>query len=379
MGRTRPKTRKLKRVVTENTSEPPQAPSIPALLEKAQTLIAQCNYELAERFVGRILEREPRNAEAKEILGIVQLETGELDSAKQTFESLVPPNPDAPNPPPASAYLYLAQLSDEDPQQALQYYQSAVDLLTGQLKGKERAVDPAGINDDDAELKQNIVRALIAMVEIWMDPEYDLCFDPAVEKNCEDLLNLAQQIDPGNTEALQSLASVRMSQQRPEEAKQILEQAWVKWKDLELDDARLPSIPTRLGLVKLFLELELYEPALLVISGVMASDDQEVEAWYLEGWCFFMMTEQAREHDGTFNDVAWEQLAKDSRDCLDTCQMLHLNQDHPDKPILEHVNELIAKLEALGIHASPEGEDDGDEGGEWEDVEGSDDSDVEMS
>ena len=86
----------------------------------------------------------------------------------------MPPSPNAPSPPPASAFLYLAQLSDEDPQVALQYYQSAVDILTGQLKGKERAVDPSGINDDDAELRRSIVRALIGMVEIWMDPSYDL-------------------------------------------------------------------------------------------------------------------------------------------------------------------------------------------------------------
>lgn len=58
--------------------------------------------------------------------------------------------------------------------------------------------------------------------------------DPAAEKTCEDLLNFALQTDPGNTEALQALASVRMSQQRPEDAKACLEQAWAQWKDLDL-------------------------------------------------------------------------------------------------------------------------------------------------
>jgi hypothetical protein len=58
-------------------------------------------------------------------------------------------------------------------------------------------------------------------------------FDPAAENACEGLLNAALQTDPGNAEALQSLASVRMSQQRPEDAKTCLEQAWLHWKDLE--------------------------------------------------------------------------------------------------------------------------------------------------
>ncbi|KAI9060656.1 TPR-like protein [Trametes sanguinea] len=380
MGRTRPKTKKVKQLVTENTAESAAPPSVPALLEKAQELIVQCNYELAGRFAQRVLEREPANIEAKEMLGVVQLETGELEAAKETFSSLIPPHPNAPAVPPPSAHLYLAQLSDDDPQLALKHYQAAVDILSGQLKGKERAVDPVGATDDEADVKRNIVRALIGMVEIWMDPSYDLCFDPAAEKTCEDLMNLALQTDPGNTEALQTLASVRMSQQRPDDAKACLEQAWTQWKDLELDDPRLPPIPSRLSLVKLFLELELYTPALLVLQGIMATDDQEVEAWYLEGWCFFLMAEKAQESGGKLDELTWEELARDARDCLETCQMLHINQEHPDKPLLEHVRELIAKLEALGIQPSPEQEPDGEDE-EWEDVDGSDeeDGDVEMS
>ena len=59
-------------------------------------------------------------------------------------------------------------------------------------------------------------------------------FEPEAEKTCEDLLNLALQTDPENSEALQTLASVRMSQQRPDDAKQVLERAWSVWKDLDL-------------------------------------------------------------------------------------------------------------------------------------------------
>lgn len=94
----------------------------------------------------------------------------------QTFQSLVPPHPNAPQNPPASAHLYLAQLSDDDPHLALGHYQAAVDILQAQLKGKERAVDPVGANEDESEVRRNVVRALIGMVEIWMDPSYDLWY-----------------------------------------------------------------------------------------------------------------------------------------------------------------------------------------------------------
>ncbi|KAJ7158752.1 hypothetical protein C8R46DRAFT_1290825 [Mycena filopes] len=372
MTRTKTKKKSTARVPEPTSTPLSTAPSIPALIEKAQSLIVQCDYELAQRFITRILEQQPSNAQAKEMLGVAQLEMGEIEAAKATFSTLLPPNPDAPNPPPPSAHLYLAQLSEDDPGLALKHYQAAIEILTVQLKGKERAMDSP--KDDEAELKSNIVRALVGQVEIWMDPSYDLCFDPAAPQTCEDLLASALQTDPGNAEALQALASVRMSQERPEEAKQCLEQAWSAWKDLDLDDPKLPPIPTRLALVKLFLELALFPPALLVLHGIMASDDQDVEAWYLEGWCFFLM-------EGKLDDLTWQELATDARDCLATCEVLHTNEGHPDTPLLEHVKELVAKLDALGIKPSPLGEDDGEGQGDWEDVEGSEDEDgdVEMA
>ncbi|KAF8273234.1 hypothetical protein EI94DRAFT_1769314 [Lactarius quietus] len=383
MGRTRPKNRKARPPIddlAESHEEKSSGPTVESLLEKTQELIVQCDYDLAGRFLDRVLKRAPDNAEAKEMLGVVQLETGLLDAAKQTFLSFLPPNPSAPSPTPPSAHLYLAQLSDNDPQMALKHFSAAVDIMMLQLKGKERATNVTLTNSDEEETKRSIVRALIGQVEIWMDPAYDLCFDPAAESNCEELLKAALQVDPENTEALQSLASVRMSQQRPEEAKGILEKAWSTWQDLEADDPRLPPPASRLNLTKLFLELSLFTPALMVLQGIMASDDEEVEAWYLEGWCFFLMSEQAREQGGKLEELTWEELARDSRDCLETCKMLHVNQEHPDLPIREHVQELISKLEELGVKPSPEG-DGQDDDEDWEDCEESDssNSDVEMS
>lgn len=86
MGRTRPKTRKARPPAIELTETQPERksePTIEALLEKAQELIVQCDYNLAGKFVERVLQRAPDNVEGKEILGVVQLETGVLDAAKQ--------------------------------------------------------------------------------------------------------------------------------------------------------------------------------------------------------------------------------------------------------------------------------------------------------
>jgi hypothetical protein len=79
----------------------------------------------------------------------------------------------APIPPPPSAHLYLAQLSD-DPHTALNHYQAAIDILQTQLKGKAPSPIQGDEHEGEDEVKSNIVRAYIGMVEIWMDPEYDL-------------------------------------------------------------------------------------------------------------------------------------------------------------------------------------------------------------
>ena len=166
-----------------------------------------------------------------------------------------------------------------------------------------------------------------------------------------------------------------------------------------VDDSKVPSIPVRLSLVKLFLELSLFNPALFTLQGIMASDDQEVEAWYLEGWAFYLMAELAHgspngklEGEG----LTWDELAKDGRDCLETCRnvgekqrsvwwiltgatQLHIAQEYGDGPILEHVNELIDSLEAKGIKPTPEDEQDEDG---WEDADADSevgDGDVDMS
>jgi Flp pilus assembly protein TadD len=85
MGRTRNK----KKVASKATEPPIQhatsktSPPVASLVEKAQSLIEQCDYDLAQRFIRRILEQQPANVQAKEMLGVVLLEIGEIGGAKE--------------------------------------------------------------------------------------------------------------------------------------------------------------------------------------------------------------------------------------------------------------------------------------------------------
>ena len=88
MGRTRTKkTKQIKPTPAPATASGHQ-PTIESLFEKAQELLIQCNYDLAHRFVQRILEREASNAEAREMSAVIDLERGEVESAKEVCEAL---------------------------------------------------------------------------------------------------------------------------------------------------------------------------------------------------------------------------------------------------------------------------------------------------
>ena len=86
----------------------------------------------------------------------------------------------------------------------------------------------------------------------------------------------------------------------------------------------MPPLSSRLSLTRRFLELSLFPEALVLIQSILAADDEEIDAWYLQGWCFFLMAQKAKEAgDGAEIDgLGWAELARDSRDCLEACQIV---------------------------------------------------------
>lgn len=83
----------MKRSAHAPTQSSPQQrkppPSVPALLSKAQDLMGEMDFELARRFVERILILEPTHFEAREMLGIIEAEEGNVDVARAVSPSLL--------------------------------------------------------------------------------------------------------------------------------------------------------------------------------------------------------------------------------------------------------------------------------------------------
>ncbi|RSH94992.1 hypothetical protein EHS25_000077 [Saitozyma podzolica] len=404
---------------------PSSAPDAASLIDKAHTLLAQSNFELAIKFLARAIQLEPANLEARELLGVAELEGGDPDVGRErrVLTGLITPQhllhlfpPHTAEPPSSpSPYLYLAQ-SASDPQEALGYYSTGASIIERKLgvdqgKGKGRVPEPGlaetETEDVEAEERAMAVRCLVAMIEIWMS---DLCMEDAAEANCEALVTRALGVAPEDVEVRLALASIRMSQSRADEARDVVLGLFNEMEGKEPFDPTLPSLPARLNLARQLLEHSLHLEALDTITTAREEDELNVEAAYLEGWAWFLRAEavlenpsfqvavppktesrpargevemegdenQAEEDEdsGPENMSPDECFAESMRALVETAK-LYSEQEYPDEGIGAHTAELLEGLEKRGVKPAildeAEGETEGEDGG-WEDVE-----DVEMA
>ena len=187
------------------------------------------------------------------------------------------------------------------------------------------------------------------------------------EAQCESLITRALMVSSvPYASTLQTLASIRLSQNRLEDAESALTRSVELWKDLPLEDPDRPDFPTRISLTRLLMEAEMEELALEVVEVLVGEDDESVEAWYLGGWCLHLMASKVEEEKEGDNK---EQLALllSSREWLRNCLKLYGLLDYEDDRLRDHAQELVAEMDKeLG---EAEIEEDGDEEG-WEDEEG---------
>jgi tetratricopeptide (TPR) repeat protein len=107
----------------------------------------------------------------------------------------------------------------------------------------------------------------------------DLCYEADAEERCEEAVSAAVAIAPNNAEVLSTLASLRISQSRPEEAAAALTAAVAAWADAP--DAE--SVETRLGVAKMLVEVGKASDAVGVTEEVLESVDTIAEVHYVQG------------------------------------------------------------------------------------------------
>ena len=181
------------------------------------------------------------------------------------------------------------------------------------------------------------------------------------EENAEKYASLALKHDDNSPTALSLLASIRLSQTRNVDAISLLEQSVSKW--YGKPDVPKPSYPERINLVKLLLEVGLYENALEVLETLQLEEEENVELWYLYMCAYY-------HHAGDAREETW----KNAMECGETCLKLYKKMEWDDEELRKSCQEMLGEIRKSGISINneEEGEEEIDDG-EWED-----DSDVDV-
>ncbi|BGP44695.1 hypothetical protein JCM10450v2_000509 [Rhodotorula kratochvilovae] len=389
MGRTKQRSKKASKAEAHAATTPapstsaqqPASITVEDLLVQSAELIASLNYDGAKQhclhaieLATRVAQDKPEEADprmlrdALEILGTIELELSEIDEAREHFALSIQLASSLADPSPAP-HLYLAQIS-QTPQESLAHFGAALAILQDKLAAMEQAKlggdGGAGAQEDaedEGEIRRSASRALVGMTELYLT---DLCFEPEAEQNCEKYLAQAAEIDPTDPEVYQTLASVRLSQQREEDAKAALNQGWELWRNLEAESALYPPAASRLACAKLFLELGVHVAALEILHQLEGEDDENPEVWYLSGWAWWLLGESRAETPATEDEESQGECWSEAKLCLQN--YLTLEERDPsetDAEQMKHVQELLGKLDAAGVVASV-GAAEGD--AEWEDA-----------
>ena len=121
------------------------------------------------------------------------------------------------------------------------------------------------------------------------------------------------------------------------------------------------------------MEVGMEDQALHVLERLVIEDDQSVEAWYLGGWCQYLLAEKIpqriKSDESSMTEeptLEYQSFLGASREWLETSLRLYEMTEYEDERLREHAMEVIALLPSLPpsntIDAAGAGSD-----SEWED------------
>lgn len=357
-----------------------QAASPRALLELAAIKLEQGDLESALSAAQNALEATGEGGDfelrALDLLGHVYIEVGEIDDARQCFARAVDLDPDGTLDEKIGGgpekFLWMAQLSETGGQDSVRWFERGASALRSQIQ--VLADLPKRTPEQEAALeekKRKLAGTLCGVAEVYMT---DLSWEPDAEQRCEALVTEATLVAPGLAESWQTVANVRISQQRVEDARAALTRSMEIWAGLPSTHPDVPDFPARVGLTRLLLEVEMEKEAMDVVERLVGDDDESVEAWYLGGWGQYISGEKAKEQisngakpEGV--EEEWKALWSSARRWLRQCLRLFEQQEYEDERLGDHAKELLASIDKE-IGPAPENDDDDDDDG-WEDADDS--------
>jgi tetratricopeptide (TPR) repeat protein len=306
------------------------------LIERAQQVAAGGNVELATQFLRKAMEQDPENLEALEGLGELLMEQGLVEEAKEAFLKSIAVSPQDSG----GKFMYLAQLQQGP--DALERFQQGLGLLKRDLDSITSVSNSIVASDHRVVmLKRQLCTGFCSVAELWMS---DLCFELNAEQQCDAALQAALEYGPENPEALQAMASFRISQHRSDDASKLMDQALAKLqifhsndKDSDEDDdmmqittsgpndaaaaaaAAEPPFEFRVQTARLLLELNRPKDSVPVLERLLREDDDVLEVWVLLA--------QAYMYKGGDFDVVDECLTR-AQEMLGSFLVVDPNDEH---------------------------------------------------
>lgn len=368
MAKTKPQNRARKAKTASKNGASGAAPKKPktspeTLLLQAASLLQTSQPEEALVSARRALNLLQPTAEptlavlpALNLLGEINIELGDPEAARETFLAAIALDPEGEHDG-AEKFLWLAQLSEEGGAESVRWFEKGIAVLKREMDELQAKM----VKKTDAvelleEKKQKAATALCGIAEVYMT---DLSWEAEAETRCEAAVTEALLMAPESPEPLQTLASVRISQIRIDDAKAALARSISLWKDLDPDDVKVPDYSTRISLSRLLMEAEMEDEAIEVLERLIGENDGSVEAWYLGGWCLHLLSEKQ-------NDDTRSPLMRASRDWLENCLKLYAVLEYEDERLKGHAEELLDSLN--GVLGPSTGEDEDEDG--WEDADG---------
>jgi tetratricopeptide (TPR) repeat protein len=353
-----------------------------SLLADADTQFEVGNLDEAIALASKALEATGSGGDFElrtlNLLGTLFMESGEIDQGRSYFERAVELDQDGMADEKVGGgpdkFLFLAQLSEEGGQDSVKWFEKGASTLRSQI---QKLTDLASRTPEQQssldEKQQKLGGVLCAVAEVYMT---DLSWEDDAEQRCETLITEAMMIAPNSAETWQTVANVRISQERLDEAKTALKRSLELWQDLPPAHPDVPAFPTRIGLARLLLEAEMEDDALKVLERLVTDDDQSVEAWYLGGWCLYIAGEKQRDGQAEGQGGAqeeWKSTWSTARKWLAQCLKLYARLDYEDERLGEHAVELFQSINKV-LGEMPEGEEDNwqDSGDDEEDMEDGD-------
>ncbi len=369
---------------TTPTPTKPHSPpaSATSLLEKATACLQEGDITsavpYAQRALGLTDVSSVASLPALSLLGEIHVELGDIDAARTYFTQAAEIDEDGEVSEElgggAEKFFWLAQLSEQGGVDSVEWFEKGASVLRRQIQNlldetKVRGSVPEGLEVLLEEKRRKLATALCGIVEVYMT---ELSWEEDAEQKCESLVTEATMVAPEFPDSWQTLASVRISQQRVDDARAALKRSLDLWKDLPPDDEHVPDFPARVSLARLLLEVEMEEEALEVLERLVGEDDESVEVWYLGGWGLYIMgdklrngtSQQGSDQSGDAYKVSWIS----SRQWLNHSMRLFEMQDYEDERLGQHAKELLALLDNdLGGPVRDADEEEDDEGVEEDD------------